>query len=486
MVEKGFFSTMITELFIEVPLYHLLLEVSLFVWVIYLIFRRSGPSESEMKRLGMKLRDSEKEQLLSDWNPEPLIDHSTTSNPPPIERVVEGKVGKRITVNGQSCLNFATQNYIGLIGNEAIENSAIETITKCGVGSCGPRGFYGTHEIHLDLEERLAKFMDLEEALVYSYGFSTISSAIPAYAKRGDIIFVDEGVNFAVQMGLEASRSDIEYFKHNDVKDLEKLLDQQAERDRRNPKKAAKTRRFLIVEGIYMKFGDICPLPELIELRKKHKLRIFIDESVSFGTLGKHGRGVTEYFNIPKIEVDLIMVSMENALASVGGFCVGSSYIIEHQRLSGLGYCFSASLPPLLASAAISAIDRLESDPSILDDLREKCHHLQKVISENQKISQLFTLMAHPDSPVKHLQLKNSSNLSLEKQLAILDNISNFSINNGFAIVPASYLYEKEKYKPTPSIRLAVNVQMTEEETNKLCSVLEQACSDYYIHDKKS
>nr|UVW99782.1 serine palmitoyltransferase 1 [Laodelphax striatellus] len=447
---------MITELFIEVPLYHLLLEVSLFVWVIYLIFRRSGPSESEMKRLGMKLRDSEKEQLLSDWNPEPLIDHSTTSNPPPIERVVEGKVGKRITVNGQSCLNFATQNYIGLIGNEAIENSAIETITKCGVGSCGPRGFYGTHEIHLDLEERLAKFMDLEEALVYSYGFSTISSAIPAYAKRGDIIFVDEGVNFAVQMGLEASRSDIEYFKHNDVKDLEKLLDQQAERDRRNPKKAAKTRRFLIVEGIYMKFGDICPLPELIELRKKHKLRIFIDESVSFGTLGKHGRGVTEYFNIPKIEVDLIMVSMENALASVGGFCVGSSYIIEHQRLSGLGYCFSASLPPLLASAAISAIDRLES------------------------------VMAHPDSPVKHLQLKNSSNLSLEKQLAILDNISNFSINNGFAIVPASYLYEKEKYKPTPSIRLAVNVQMTEEETNKLCSVLEQACSDYYIHDKKS
>nr|UVW99759.1 serine palmitoyltransferase 1 [Sogatella furcifera] len=484
MVGKGFFTTMITELFIEVPLYHLLLEVSLFVWVLYLIFRRSSPSESEMKRLGLLLRDSEKEQLLSDWTPEPFIDNSATSIRPPVERIVEGKVGKHITVNGQSCLNFATHNYVGFIGNEAIENSAIETISKCGVGSCGPRGFYGTHEIHLVLEERLAKFMDLEEALVYSYGFSTISSAIPAYAKRGDIVFVDEGVNFAVQMGLEASRSDIKYFKHNDVKDLENLLNQQAERDRRNPKKAAKTRRFLIVEGIYMKFGDICPLPQLIELRKKHKLRIFIDESISFGTLGKHGRGVTEYFNIPKIEVDLIMVSMENSLASIGGFCVGSSYIIEHQRLSGLGYCFSASLPPLLASAAISAIDHLESDPSILVDLRDKCNYLQKVICENQKISEIFTLMAHPDSPVKHLHLKKCSDLSLEKQIAILDNISNFLIKNGFAIVPASYLYDKEKSQPTPSIRLAVNVQMSKEEINKLCTMFENACTDSICENK--
>ncbi|XP_022206787.2 serine palmitoyltransferase 1 [Nilaparvata lugens] len=481
MVEKSFFTSMLTELFIDVPYYHLLLEVALFIWVIFLIFRKSTPSQSEMKRLGLLLKESEKEQLLNDWNPEPLIDNVSKEIQPRVERIVEGKVGKHITVNGQNCLNFATQNYIGFIGNEAIEEKAIQTIFQCGVGSCGPRGFYGTHEIHLELEDKLAKFMDLEEALVYSYGFSAISSAIPAYAKRGDIIFVDEGVNFAVQMGLEASRSEIKYFKHNDVKDLEKLLDEQAGRDLRNPKKAAKTRRFLVVEGIYMKFGDICPLPELIELRKKHKLRIFIDESISFGTLGKHGRGVTEYFNIPKIEVDLIMVSMENSLASVGGFCVGSSYIIEHQRLSGLGYCFSASLPPLLATAAIAAIEHLESDPSILNDLQEKCHHLQKVITGNAKVSEIFTLMAHPDSPAKHLHLKNASDLSLEKQIAILENISNFSINHGYAIVPASYLYEKEKCKPTPSIRLAVNVQMTLEEIDKLCLVLEQACSDYIL-----
>nr|CAD7259610.1 unnamed protein product [Timema shepardi] len=250
--------------------------------------------------------------------------------------VITLEAGKFIEVDGQPCLNMATHNYLGLQGNDDIEESAIKTLKKYGVGSCGPRGFYGTVDVHLDLEEKLAQFMKMEEAVVYAYGFSTIASAIPAYAKRGDILFVDCKVNFAIQKGLDASRSRIHYFKHNDMDDLEILLEQQAELDRKNPSKARITRRFLIVEGIYMNSGKICPLPQLIQLKKKYKLRIFIDENISFGTLGKHGRGVSEYFNIPVDEIDLIVSSMEWALATIGGFCVGSSYIVEHQRLSGL------------------------------------------------------------------------------------------------------------------------------------------------------
>lgn len=108
----------------------------------------------------------------------------------------------------------------------------------------------------------------------------------------------DEGVNFSIQKGLDASRSKIIYFKHNDAKDLERILKEQDVIDGKNPKKAAKIRRFIIVEAIYMNSGEICPLPDIIELRKKYKLRLILDESVSFGSLGKTGRGIIEHFLI--------------------------------------------------------------------------------------------------------------------------------------------------------------------------------------------
>lgn len=106
------------------------------------------------------------------------------------ERLVTGRVGKRVTVNGVDCVNLASHNYLGLLEDPEIIESAINSLRKYGVGSCGPRGFYGTVDVHLVLEERLAKFMNMQEAVVYSYAFSTIASAIPAYSKRADIIFV--------------------------------------------------------------------------------------------------------------------------------------------------------------------------------------------------------------------------------------------------------------------------------------------------------
>lgn len=105
-------------------------------------------------------------------------------------------------------------------------------------------------------------------------------------------------MNFSIQKGLDASRSKISYFKHNNVKDLERLLQEQDAIDRKNPKKASKIRRFIIVEAVYMNTGEMCPLTEIVELRKRYKLRLILDESISFGTLGSHGRGITEHLNI--------------------------------------------------------------------------------------------------------------------------------------------------------------------------------------------
>lgn len=110
--------------------------------------------------------------------------------------------------------------------------------------------------------------------------------------------YSDECVNFAIQKGLDASRSNVFYFKHNDINDLQRLLNDQDAIDRKDPKKAAKIRRFIIVEGIYMNTGEMCPLPEIVELRRRYKLRLILDESISFGSLGKNGRGLIEHFNV--------------------------------------------------------------------------------------------------------------------------------------------------------------------------------------------
>ncbi|KAG7205826.1 hypothetical protein KM043_007767 [Ampulex compressa] len=405
-----FISAESLKIFSTIPQYYTILEVFLVLCLISFLVKK------RYKKHETTFTDSEVERKLAEWRPEPLTPKPPDNHPSLKPNLVTSRVGKRIIVNGNDCLNLGTHNYLGLTENLDIEKQAIASIRKYGVGSCGPRGFYGTIDVHLHLEERLATFMEAEEAVVYSYGFSALASAVAAYCKRKDLVFVDEKVNFAIQKGLDASRANIKYFKHNDIKDLHDLLLKQDEEDKKNLKKAAKTKRFLIVEGIYMNTGNICPLPELVALCRKYKLRIFVDESISFGTLGINGRGVTEHFDVPRHEIDMIMGSLDWALGSIGGFCVGTSFIIEHQRLSGLGYCFSASLPPFLTSAAITSLDIMESSPSIFKSLKDNC----LAIDAGLKEIECLECTSFPESPVKHVYLTKKQNHETEQSCQVL------------------------------------------------------------------
>jgi serine palmitoyltransferase len=283
-----------------IPNYHTLLFVFVIIRIIWFFIKKKYQSENN-NNIDECIRK------LEEWRPEPLTLEIKKDHPSLNPKKITSNVGKIIIIDDRVCLNLGTHRYLDLTESNVIEQKAVESIEKYGVGSCGPRGFYGTVDIHLNLEERLAKFMEMEEAVVYSYGFTTIASAIPAYCKRKDMIFVDEKVNFSIQKGLDASRSNINYFKHNDVNDLEKLLKAQKDLNKTNSQGVETNRKFLIVEGIYMNTGTICPLPELVVLCRKYKLRIFVDESISFGILGANGRGVTEHFNIPRHEIDMIM-----------------------------------------------------------------------------------------------------------------------------------------------------------------------------------
>ncbi|KAH8354022.1 hypothetical protein KR067_012120 [Drosophila pandora] len=453
----------IRSIFRNTPTFALVLETLLLIAVIWLLLHRRGGGRRR------RLTKEEEDSIIASYEPEPLVGDTDPNHPLLRTRIVQSRVGKRIKVDGHECLNLGSHNYLGFLEDQDILEDACKSLRKYGVGSCGPRGFYGTMDVHLDLEDRIAKFMDLEEAIVYSYGFSTVASAIPAYAKRGDIIYVDEAVNFAIQKGLDASRSTIVFFKHNDVEDLERLLLEQEKRNQKNPKKALKTRRFLVAEGIYMNTGEICPLPDLVALRQKYKLRLFVDESISFGTLGKGGRGVTEHFNVDRDEVDLISAGMEGSMGTIGGFCVGSHFIAEHQRLSGLGYIFSASLPPMLTQAAISALNRFEQNPEIFEQLQSKAKSL------HQKFSNFSKLRLRGDalSPVKHLYLAEPAE-NFEAELKLLTELADKCISQGVAIVQAAYLQNRERVPVRPSIRIAVNRLLDDADITSAFEVIEK------------
>lgn len=453
---------------IQAPAYHLIFEAMLIIWIVKLMFSKAYAPDKTI------LTEKEKEDLINEWQPEPLVPDVPDDHPllqAMNNNIITGRPDKVMVINGKKVKNMASMNFLGLLGDASIEEAAQKALNKYGVGSCGPRGFYGTMDVHLELEDRLAKFMNTEEAILYSYGFSTIASAIPAYSKRGDVIFVDKGVCFAIQKGLIASRSHIKYFEHNDMNDLERLCLEQQKEDKRLPKKAKVTRRFLVVEGLYAKHGDICPLPQLIEMKWKYKLRIIVEESFSFGVLGKTGRGVTEHFGINIDQVDLMAACLENAIGGAGGFCCGKKYIVDHQRLSGLGYCFSASLPPMLASGAIQSLNIIENDPGLLSRLRENCERIHKQLSKIEGMR----VFGDPLAPCKHLSLLEPSD-DRDIDNRTLEKIAQEALSNGLAVTPARYLENEEYCLPPPSIKIAVNVKFTDEEIDECMSILSEAC----------
>jgi len=454
-----------------VPVYHLVIEGVMILALLKLAFFTPKLPQREEK-----LTPKEEDELLADWAPEPLVAENVDATDAP-ELAVDGMVKTHVQINGKDKLNLASFNLLGLVGNERIQADATTASRKYGIGSCGPRGFYGTIDCHLTLEKKLAEFMGTEEGIIYSYGFATISSVIPAYCKRGDIIYYDKGVSFATQKGLEASRSELVGFEHNDVGDLEAALKKQAEEDKKDPQKAKATRRFIVVEGLYANHGDIAPLDKLIELKFKYKVRIFLEESMSFGVLGKTGRGITEHFGIDVSKVDAIAASMGNALASIGGFVVGRSYVIDHQRLSGAGYCYSASLPPLLAVAAITALDIIDESSNLQETLAKNATHFRNAISaklKQEKVTQV-QVQGYSASPIVHLRLPLASASDRSEVNRTLDAIASDCLTRGLALTRAKYIAEDEMHLPDPSIRVSISAGHTAEELSDAVETIVQS-----------
>lgn len=245
--------------------------------------------------------------------------------------------------------------------------------------------------------------MGMEEGIVYSYGFVAISSSIAAYCRRNDIVFVDKECNFPIQQGLLAAKCNVIYFDHNNPNSFKEEVQKVVEAE----KNMKSSRKFLIVEGISWKTGKLLPLPEFLAVAEEFKIRIFLDETYTFGIFGTKGKGLTEHFNIDPNCLDMIMGTLEAAIGSIGGFCVGSQLTIDHQRLAGTGYIFSASQPTFLVQACLEALKLLKDKPEKLRNLSREFHLFLKETCK-------FTTMSDPESP---FQVFTSSNQELDTQI---------------------------------------------------------------------
>lgn len=419
--------------------------------------------------------------MIREWKPKPLVDFEGDISPSalPDGSVVvsssKGKGGKKdvlgpvdssvsivstmgahVKLDGddKDYINFASLGMLNMQCDPQVIDTAIATIKSNGVGSCGPRGFYGTIDIHMNFEERIAKFMGTEEACLYSSGFATIASVIPAFSKGSDYLIVDKGICLAAQIGVSLSRSKTQWFNHNDVKDLTRILHAMQADDVFD----GKHRVFVVIEGLYANHGDIAPLPEIVKLKQQYPFRIIVEESCSFGVLGRHGRGITEHFGIPVQDVEIIAASLGNAAGAIGGFSLGDASVATHQRLNSSGYVFSCSLPPFVAAAAVKSIDLMEKGVEV-GMLQQNIKYLHEALKSVKNLD----FHSADASPVVHFRLKKSLG-DRKKDELFLQTIVDQAHTEKQLILNRSKYVKQERFLPEPSIRFVVSAHHSKEE----------------------
>ena len=276
----------------------------------------------------------------------------------PYFRAITSKQGTEVEMGGHNVLMFGSNAYTGLTGDERVIKAAKDALDKYGSGCAGSRFLNGTLDLHVQLEKELAEFEGKDDALCFSTGFSVNAGVIAMVVGRGDYIICDDRDHASIIDGRRLSFAKQLHYKHNDMEDLENLL-------KSLPHEAVK---LIVVDGVFSMEGDLCKLPEIVELKHKYNCSIMVDEAHGLGVFGRNGRGVCDHFGLTD-EVDLIMGTFSKSLASIGGFIAGDSDTINYLRHTCRTYIFSASNAPAATAAAMEALHILKSEHERIEDL---------------------------------------------------------------------------------------------------------------------
>ena len=276
----------------------------------------------------------------------------------PYFRQIEGKQGTEVEMGGHHVLMFGSNAYTGLTGDQRVIDAGCAAMQQYGSGCAGSRFLNGTLDIHVQLEKELAEFVGKDDCLCISTGFTVNSGVIPQLVSKDDCVICDDRDHASIVDGRRLSFATQLHYKHNDMADLERVL------QRCEPDKV----KLIVVDGVFSMEGDLCKLPEIVELKHKYNASIMVDEAHGLGVFGRQGRGVCDHFGLTD-EVDLIMGTFSKSLASIGGFIAANQEIIDALRHMVRTYIFSASCTPAATAAAREALRIIKSEPERLEAL---------------------------------------------------------------------------------------------------------------------
>lgn len=288
---------------------------------------------------------------------------------------------------------------------------------------------------------------------------------IPAFAKRNDIVVVDDGVCFAVQRGIALSRARVHYYKHNDTADLRRTLQSIVAAERGK----YLTRRFLITEGLFQKSGEIVDLPEVMRMKEEFRFRLILDDSAAFGVLGPRGLGTCDHYGLDASDV-ILVASLSQAIGACGGFTAGKKEIIDHQVLSNQAYCYSASLPALFATSTLKALDLL---PSRIPELHKEVRRFDEAYHRHARDFSLrgFVISGHVESPLRFLH-SSSPDVRNDTERAKVDALIARMKKEGYQLA-RRILADADEIRPSrPAVKICIGIGM---DTAKLMPALARA-----------
>lgn len=266
-------------------------------------------------------------------------------------RILEGEQKAIATVDGREVINLSSNNYLGLTTHPKLRRAAIDAIRKLGVGSGAVRTIVGTMKIHMELEEQIARFKGTEACVVFQSGFTANAGTVSAILGKEDLIISDELNHASIIDGCRLSRATIKVFKHKDVADCGRILEESKEWN---------GHKLLITDGVFSMDGDIAPLPQLCDLAEKYNCIMMVDDAHSSGVLGRNGRGTVDHLGCHG-RVDIQVGTLSKAIGSIGGYVCGSRDLIDFLYHRGRPFLFSTSHPPSVTATCQAAFELLDS-----------------------------------------------------------------------------------------------------------------------------
>ncbi len=269
----------------------------------------------------------------------------------PYFRPLTSPQGPDVVCEGRRMIMMSSNNYLGLASHPRVKEAAIDAVCRYGTGCAGSRFLNGTLAIHEELEQRLASFLRKEAALVFPTGFQANLGAISALVAKNEFIVIDKLNHASIVDGCRLSFAQVGRFRHDDLDDLERVLQDAAGRG-----------ALVVVDGVFSMEGDIAELPGIVELCRRFGAGLMVDDAHGLGVLGVSGRGTAEYFEL-EADVDVVVGTFSKSLATIGGYIAAAADVIDYLKHHARSLIFSASLPAPDAAAALTALDITENEP---------------------------------------------------------------------------------------------------------------------------